>query len=303
VINFKDRALDPEHDDPKNLKGSPYARDYPDCLSIVEENVTPERQALKDTPDSRRFKEKWWQYGRTRPELHAAIAGLDQVLAISLVNNHLGLLFVPTNWVLAHKLAVFPFDTYASFSVLQSGLHYVWAWNYSSTNLSLLNYSPSDCFETFPFPTFDPSDLSTQFPTLNTIGETYYTHRQTIMHDRQQGLTKTYNRFHDTHETDRDIQKLRSLHIEMDNAVAIAYGWELDLEHGFHKTKQGDRFTISENARREVLDRLLALNHQRYAEEVEQGLHDKKNKKAKGKASKKQQPPSNSDQDEQISLF
>ena len=65
----------------------------------------------------------------------------------------------------------------------------------------------------------------------------------------------------------------------MDKAVAAAYGWsDLDLGHGFHETKQGTRFTISESARREVLARLLKLNHERYAEEVEQGLHDKKGK-------------------------
>lgn len=63
----------------------------------------------------------------------------------------------------------------------------------------------------------------------------------------------------------------------MDNAVAAAYGWsDLTLGHGFHETKQGLRYTISEAARREVLDRLLRLNHERYAEEVEAGLHDKK---------------------------
>ena len=54
----------------------------------------------------------------------------------------------------------------------------------------------------------------------------------------------------------------------MDQAVAAAYGWQdIDLGHGFHETKQGIRYTISEAARREVLDRLLALNHQRHAEE------------------------------------
>ena len=62
--------------------------------------------------------------------------------------------------------------------------------------------------------------------------------------------------------------------------LAAAYGWsDLDLGHGFHATKQGERFTISESARRTVLDRLLALNHERYAEEVKAGLHDKKGKK------------------------
>ena len=75
----------------------------------------------------------------------------------------------------------------------------------------------------------------------------------------------------------------------MDQAVVAAYGWQdPGLGHGFHKTKQGDRFTISETARREVLDRLLELNHQRYAEEVAQGLHNKKKTKGKGQ---KVKPP------------
>jgi hypothetical protein len=70
----------------------------------------------------------------------------------------------------------------------------------------------------------------------------------------------------------------------MDEAVAKAYGWDdLDLAHGFHETKQGVRYTISEAARREVLGRLLKLNHERYAEEVAMGLHEKGAKKGKGK--------------------
>ena len=94
-------------------------------------------------------------------------------------------------------------------------------------------------------------------------------------------MTTIYNRFHNPDETSADIQKLRQLHVEMDNAVAAAYGWTyLDLGHGFHETKQGVRYTISEAARREVLARLLKLNHERYAEEAAKGLHEKKKPKA-----------------------
>ena len=94
---------------------------------------------------------------------------------------------------------------------------------------------------------------------------------------RQEGLTKTYNRFHNPEEIAANLQKLRQLHVEMDHAVAAASGWtDLDLGHGFHQTKQGLRYTISEPARREVLARLLKLNHERYAEEVRQGLQEKK---------------------------
>jgi hypothetical protein len=94
---------------------------------------------------------------------------------------------------------------------------------------------------------------------------------------RNEGLTETYNRFHDPNESSEDVQKLRDLHVQMDNAVADAYGWsDLKLDHGFHETNQGLRYTISEPARREVLQRLLKLNHKRYEDEVKQGLHEKK---------------------------
>lgn len=99
---------------------------------------------------------------------------------------------------------------------------------------------------------------------------------------KQWPLTKTSNRFHDPGETAADIARLRELHVEMDHAVAAAYGWtDLGLGHGFHETRQGLRFTICEAARREVLGRLLRLNHERYAEEVAQGLHEKERSHAR----------------------
>ena len=61
----------------------------------------------------------------------------------------------------------------------------------------------------------------------------------------------------------------------------------LDLGHGFHETKQGVRYTISNEAQREVLGRLLKLNHERYAEEVALGLHEKGAKKGKGAKGKR----------------
>jgi methylase of polypeptide subunit release factors len=82
-----------------------------------------------------------------------------------------------------------------------------------------------------------------------------------------------------------EIQHLRILHVEMDQAVIIAYGWrDIQLRHDFYEVDylpENDRvrFTIHPDARREVLKRLLELNHKIYAEEVAQGLHDKKKTK------------------------
>ena len=50
------------------------------------------------------------------------------------------------------------------------------------------------------------------------------------------GLTKLYNRFHDRADWDVQIEELRQLFREIDETVAMAYGWDdLDLNHGFHE--------------------------------------------------------------------
>jgi hypothetical protein len=56
----------------------------------------------------------------------------------------------------------------------------------------------------------------------------------------------------------------------------------MDLGHGFHETRQGLRFTLSEPGRLEMLGRLLRLNHERHAAEVAQGINGKAGKKPRG---------------------
>jgi hypothetical protein len=158
------------------------------------------------------------------------------------------------------------------FATMQSSVYSIWAWRWSGRLKQDLQFAPTDCFNNFPFPQIVLNDSDTQCAsrtTLDAIGEQYHEHRRQIMLARQEGLTTTYNRFHDPNEHSADIARLRDLHKEMDRAVAAAYGWDdLALGHDFHQTQQGlRRFTLSESARREVLGRLLELNHQRWEEE------------------------------------
>ena len=176
--------------------------------------------------------------------------------------------------VFANKLNVMPFENYSHFSVLQCRVHEIWARFFSSTLKDDLAYAPSDCFETFPF----PSDWDN--PTLETAGKTYYEFRADLMVRHNQGLTATYNRFHDPDETNPDILKLRELHAECDRAVLDAYGWQdiptdcefrLDYEDedpdGSSKRKKPWRYRWSEEVHDEVLARLLKLNQERAEEE------------------------------------
>jgi hypothetical protein len=83
-----------------------------------------------------------------------------------------------------------------------------------------LRYTPSDCFETFPFPENFETDAR-----LEAVGKEYYEFRAALMVKNDEGLTKTYNRFHGPGEASAEIARLRELHAAMDRAVLDAYGW------------------------------------------------------------------------------
>ena len=237
---------------------NPVAADYPELLAIVKEKVKPEWLAHTD----KSVRQYWWRFKRPTIELYSSIEKIGRALVCSEVTKYLAFTYVKNQQVYSVNLDVFALGSYNFFAVLQSTIHEFWARTYSATLENRLKYSPGNAFETFPF----PLNLSG----LDAIGERYYTHRQRIMQARREGLTATYNRFHNPNDRAPDIQELRDLHVEMDHAVAAAYGWQdLALGHDFHDTQQGVRFTVSEPARRDLLDRLLALNHQRHEEEVE----------------------------------
>ena len=252
----------------------PVAADWPELLAIVEERVKPGREVKNDGV----ARDKWWQFLRSRPELHAAIAGLERVLAISRIGNAFAFTFLPHRVVYNEKTIVFPFSKSGAFATLQSRAHEVWARFFSSTLKDDLQYTPSDCFQTFPFP--EAWDTRAD---LEAAGRTCYDSRADLMVRRNEGLTQTYNRFHDPNENAPDIATLRSLHAAMDRAVLNAYGWrniptdseflldyEVDEEESATR-KRPYRYRWPDPVRDEVLSRLLELNAERAAEEARAG--------------------------------
>jgi hypothetical protein len=183
VINFGERDEDE------------CRRRWPALLAIVEEKVRPERDAQGD----KGAKERWWRFIRPRPDLQTAIAGLDRVLLIPRVSNTFAFTFLPARIVCNEKTVVFPFANCSPFAVLQSRVHEGWARFFSSSLKDDLQYTPSDCFVTFPFP-----DGWEAAPTLEAAGQTYFEFRAALMVRNDEGLTNTYNRFQDPYESDDD---------------------------------------------------------------------------------------------------
>jgi hypothetical protein len=247
-------------------------------------------------------RENWWQFEHRAVALYQKIHELRlcDVLAVAEASDTLAFRIVPANWSLSNTLVAFSDGSMPLFAVLQSRVHEVWCRLVSSSLKDDLRYVPADCFETFPLPL--------QWRVVDEIGRVaseYYETREALMVRNNEGLTKTYNRFHDPNETSPDILKLRELHAAMDRAVLDAYGWTdleptceflLDYEEededengGSSKRRKPWRYRWPDEFRDEVLARLLELNKQRAEEEAIAGLTaEAATKKAgKGKSGKK----------------
>ena len=344
---------------------------WPDLMKIVESNVKPERVASGEGggTDRRKRAEFWWRFSRTAKDLYDAIRGLDHVLTTVLHSKDLSFVLLPASSVFSHALCALGFDDVRAFCILQSRVHEIWARLLGSSMKDDLRYTPTDCFETFPFPagvlehaagdspTTDNGPLTTletagrpavaevvrlrtsgqpldvrvltnSATELETAGREYYEFRAALMVRNNEGLTKTYNRFHDPHETSPDILQLRALHAAMDRAVLEAYAWHdlaqtatceflLDYEDdededegsgtrspgtGRQKKKPW-RYRWPDPFRDEVLARLLELNKQRAEQERLTGLAAAAATTKTPKAGKKRGTKKTSDEMESPGLF
>ncbi|MFI5900203.1 Eco57I restriction-modification methylase domain-containing protein [Streptomyces cyaneofuscatus] len=257
------------------------AEGYPVALDRLRRLVKPNRDRLGD--DKRATREKWWQYEKLAPGLRKAVEPLDRCLVITRVSKVVLPVMVPTGPVFSEATVVFASDDPALLAFLSSSLHYWWALDRSSTMKGDLRYTPTDVFETLPRPKFTEH--------LREVGARLDVFRRDLMLSRNLGLTSTYNLVHSSGCDDEDIVGLRRIHEEVDKATVEAYGWydllddsgqtppadptyeTFSLDHGFHETDQGPRYTIGLLARTEIIDRLRQLNHRAYADEVHLGLH------------------------------
>lgn len=247
---------------------------YPRLLSIIEASVKSEREALEDCPE----KTFWWKYARRRPALSKALIGKNRTLVIPFTAKYVIPCFVQSQTILAHPLVVIPDERYSTFAVLQSSIHLIWVWRYCSTNLNQLRYTTKTVLLTFPF----PRDEARVY--VEDVGNQFYKLREETRLHLNISNNDLFNLVHSEKEDRKEIIFLRESMRLLDEAVARAYGWtDIDLEHGFHQTKQGIRYTISETASQVVLERLLNLNQEIASREENQPTKKSKSKSKKSK--------------------
>jgi hypothetical protein len=249
VINFGRRTLQE-------------ASAWPTLLARVEQLVKPLRDAVRENVGKGGHGKKyWWQFVDRCDPLYDALSGCSRCLVAANVSKHLVLSWQPTTTIFANSLCVFALESDSAFAVLQSRVHEPWARLHSSSLETRLRYTPTDCFDTYPFPD------AGRFAALEEPGCALYEARAAYMKDENVGLTITYNRMKDLSVADTRIEDLRALTIAMDRAVLAAYGWD-DLEPPPFTTPDTDedraRLALFEDA---VIDRLFALNAERAKEQ------------------------------------
>jgi hypothetical protein len=233
------------------------AREWPALMAILEARVKPER--ARKSRDMARW--PWWQFWRVRRDFYARIRELPRVLALARVSQHLALAFVAVDIIHSEQLVLIADPSDATFAVLQSRVHEIWARYFSSSLGDGLRYAPTDCLETFPFP-----EAWREHQALVDLGARYHEQRAALMQRRSEGLTTIYNRLHDPAERDPDLLDLRALHAELDRTVLAAHGWH-DLAHALRcefRRDHGDsgrvRLCWTPELHDEVLARLFAQN-------------------------------------------
>lgn len=265
------------------------AEKYNICFKIVTEKVKPYR----DTITKQIHEADYWKFWDKRLKSFEKISNQKRVLVAARASKDVQFTWVDNNQVFSDQVVLVITGCDCVFALLQSSIHRAWAWDRCTGMYgSGIRYAPTKAIATFPIPE--------KIDQLEHIGINYLKVRNECESHYSDSLTALYNRFHDASQSDGLISLLRNEHVKMDQMVAAAYGWDnLDLDHGFYATAHGLRFTISEDARLEVLQRLLKLNHIRYEEEVAAGLHGKAATKKSGKALKRLTHTINSEKDVQ----
>jgi hypothetical protein len=190
------------------------AQQWPAALDVIRERVKPIRDAHKKA----RERLEWWKFSRSVRGLFSAIEGLPRFIACPATAKRFHMIWCRPTWVPSNAVSAFAFDDDGAFGVLSSEIHQRWA-TAQSTKLETRPRYTVASFATFVWPAGDLDSVAE-------IAKRLSTRRAAIAARERFGLTQLYN------QVDEGAWKdLRDLHIELDEAVAEAYGWPKHVAH------------------------------------------------------------------------
>ncbi|MDQ6986454.1 MAG: class I SAM-dependent DNA methyltransferase [Mariprofundaceae bacterium] len=244
---------------------------YETPFEYVAEYVKPVR--LKNNREA--YRKYWWRHGEPRVAMRETLKGLNHYIVTPHVAKHRIFCRLPTSILPDKMLIVIARDDDAIFGILHSRLHELWSLRMGTSLEDRPRYTPTTCFETFPFPKGFPlqpdSPFSIEdFDDIGEIAKRLDELRNNWLNPPEwvERVAEVVEGFPDRiiakpgHEADLKKRTLTNLynarpawldniHKQLDTCVAAAYGW--------------DDYT-ADMPDEEILARLFALNQQRSSE-------------------------------------
>ncbi len=240
----------------ENLRSS-----FPDAFQWLNDRVRPER--LTNPRES--YRRNWWIHAEPRGRFRDALTGLRRFIVTSRTARHRVFQFLDVVFLPESKVLILAFQDAITLGILSSRAHVVFA-NAAGGWLGVGNdstYNHSDCLENFPFPLCGIP----QKERIGKLAEELDTHRKRVQAQHNLTLTGLYNVLEKLRSGESLNAKeklihdkglvsvLKQLHDDLDAAVFAAYGWPATLTDA------------------EILERLVALNAERAAEEKRGIIH------------------------------
>jgi hypothetical protein len=216
--------------------------DYAVPFAYVLKHVKPLRLTSKRIS----YRDRWWVHMEPRPDMLATIAPLRRFIVTPAIAKHRVFTWIEHPCVPDHQLFVFARGDDYFFGVLHSRVHELWALRRGTSLEDRPRYTPTTTFDTFPFP-WSPGQEPHGDPRVIAIGEAARSlaSKRDAWLNPPGGSAKDLSTRTLTALYNQRPSWLASLHAALDVAVLSAYGWPTNIEDA------------------ELLERLLALNHER----------------------------------------
>ena len=225
IIDFNDKPLE-------------QAALYESPFEYVNTHVRPSRANSK----RQLYAKNWWMHMEPRPGMRQALQGRERYIVTPRISKHRLFAWIRNDILPDSAIIAIARDDDYTFGVLHSHPHELWALQMGTQLESRPRYTPTTCFETFPFP--EPTDkqreaIAASARELDELRNGWLNPPHVSATEiKKLTLTNLYN---------QRPTWLQLAHEKLDAAVDAAYGWPSD----FPDT--------------EILERLLALNLQRAA--------------------------------------
>jgi hypothetical protein len=231
----------------------------PHAYQQVLTRVKPERDANRRA--SRR--ERWWLFSEVMPQMRRIVSGLKRYIGTAETSKHRIFAFIGSEVVPEHPLIAIGLDDAFNLGILSSRIHITFALAAGGTLEDRPRYNKSRCFDPFPFPLCGEREKAR----IRELAEALDAHRKQVQAKHGVTLTGLYNVLEKIRAgkalTEKEkfvhdralVSTLKSLHDDLDAAVSAAYGWPNNLTDA------------------EILERLVALNAERAAEEARGVIH------------------------------